>query len=121
MSEIEYEGRKPFAAIIQEQRNGALHSDLSHELAALVTAVQETQKPGTLTLTLKVAPNRDGVTVTVSDKVKATMPENDRGAAIFFVEGDGNLVRQNPNQLDFAALREVGARADLRDVEAGEA
>lgn len=118
--EIEYEGRKPFAAFIQEQRNGGLHGELSHELAALVTAVQETQKPGTLTLTVKVQPNKDGVTMTVTDKVSAKIPEGDRGAAIFFIQGDGNLVRRDPRQLEMP-LREVERpAADLRDVEAGE-
>lgn len=120
MSEVEYEGRKPFAAFIQEQRNGGLHGELSHELAALVEAVQETQKPGTLTLTVKVAPNKDGVTMTVTDKVVAKAPEVDRGAAIFFVQGDGNLVRRDPRQLEMP-LREVERPAkDLRDItEAG--
>lgn len=114
----EFQGhRKPFAAVIQEQRNGGLHSELSHELAALVAAVQETQKAGTLTLTMKVTPNRDGVTMMVTDKVVVKLPEGDRGAAIFFVEGDGNLVRKDPRQLEIP-LREVGGRdTELREVD----
>lgn len=118
MSDIEYEGRKPFAAFIQEQRNGGLHGELSHGLAELVTAVQETQKPGTLTLTVKVQPNKDGVTMTVTDKVVSKLPEGDRGAAIFFIQGDGNLVRRDPRQLEMP-LREVARDddGDLRDID----
>jgi hypothetical protein len=118
VSDIEYEGRKPFAAFIQEQRNGGLHGELSHELAALVTAVQETQKPGTLTLTIKVQPNKDGVTMTVTDKVVAKAPEAERGAAVFFIQGDGNLVRSDPRQLKMS-LREVEKPdAGLREIDA---
>jgi hypothetical protein len=119
MENMENQGtRKPFAAFIQEQRGGGLHGELSHELANLVNAVQETQKPGTLTLTLKVAPNKDGVTVTVSDKIKAAVPEADRGAAIFFVQGDGNLVRRDPRQTELP-LRVVDKETgEVRDLDA---
>lgn len=109
MEEFEFEGRKPFAAVIQEQRQGGLHGELSHELANLVASVQETRKPGVLTLTLKVTPNKDGVTVTLSDDISVKLPKSDRGAAIFFVQGDGNLVRNDPRQPELP-LREVGAR-----------
>lgn len=99
-------GRKPFAAFVQEQRGGGLHGELSDALADLVNAVQETGKPGTLTLAVKVTPNKDGVTVMVTDKITVKAPEGDRGAAIFFVQGDGNLVRRDPRQIELP-LRQV--------------
>ena len=92
-------GRTPFAAFLQQQRNGGLHGELSDALAELVNAAQETQKPGTITLTVKVTPSKDGETVVVTDKLVSKLPEGDRGAAIFYVEGDGNLVRENPRQI----------------------
>ncbi len=101
--------RKPFAAFVQEQRNGGLHGELSLALAELVNAVSEHRKAGTLTLTVKVAPNNDGLTVTVTDKIKMTAPEGDRGAAIYFVDAEGNLSRRNPYQQELP-LREVAER-----------
>lgn len=101
------ENRKPFAAFVQEQRNGGLHGELSEAMAALVTAVDEHRKAGTLVLTVKITPNSDGQTVTVTDKLKLTLPEGDRGAAIFFVDADGNLSRRNPRQMEIEPLREV--------------
>lgn len=98
--------RKPFAGFVQEQRNGALHSDLSHALAELVQAASETGKSGTLTLAIKVAANSDGQTVTISDKVTLKLPEADRGAAIFFTDEHGNVSRTNPRQQELP-LREV--------------
>ena len=102
--------RKPFAAFIQEQRNGGLHGELSDSLAELVLAVAEHRQKGVLQLQVIVTPNADGVTVTVADKVKLTLPEGERGAAIFFVDEDGNLSRQNPRQIELP-LREVGEKS----------
>lgn len=120
MSDTPGEGRTPFAAFVQQQRSGGLHGELSDALAELVTAVQETQRPGTLTLSIKVAANKDGSTVTVTDKVSTKIPEGDRGAAIFFIEGDGNLVRRDPRQIELP-LREVTGKpsGELRDLDAG--
>ncbi len=92
--------RKPFAAFVQEQRGGALHGEMSDGLVELVQAVRETGKAGTIALTVKVAPNKDGVTVTVTDKMKLTLPEGERGAAIFFADEHGNLMRRDPRQLE---------------------
>jgi hypothetical protein len=114
----EDEGRKPFAAFVQEHRGGGLHGELSDALAELVLAVQETTKPGTIALTIKVAPNKDGVTVTVTDKLVTKLPEADRGAAIFFVDAAGNLVRRDPRQIELP-IRDVSAReqaGELREV-----
>jgi len=99
--------RKPFAAFVQEQRNGGLHGELSDALAELVLAVIEHRGKGVLQLQVIVTPNGDGATVTVADKIKLTLPEGERGAAIFFADSDGNLSRQNPRQMELS-LREVG-------------
>lgn len=108
--------RKPFAAFVQEQRNGGLHGELSDALAELVTAVQEHGKAGSLTLTIKVTPNKDGSTVTVFDKTKLALPEGERGAAIYFIDGNGNLTRRNPWQQELP-LKEVG-REPVKDAAA---
>ena len=89
--------RKPFAAFLQEQRRGALHGELSERLQELVLAVEEHRKAGTLTLTLSVKPNGNGV-VTISDKVVVKVPEGERGSSIFFTDEAGNLVRDPRGQ-----------------------
>lgn len=101
--------RKPFAAFVHEQRNGSLHGELSHALHDLVAAVSEHGKKGSLTLQVVVEPMGDGTTVRVSDKIKLALPDPERGAAIFFVDHDGNLTRKNPAQIELP-LREVGER-----------
>lgn len=89
---------KPFAAWLQEQRQGGLHSELSEQLQVLVAAVMEHQKRGALTLTIDVAPNRDGVTVFVTDEIKVKAPQPERPATIFYPDSSGNLSRRDPRQ-----------------------
>jgi hypothetical protein len=103
--------RKPFAAFLQEQRRGGLHGELSEALQELVRAVEEHRKGGSLTLTLSVKPNGDGVVV-VTDKVAVKLPEGEKGSSIFFVD-DGNLVRNDPRQttIDDAVAERRAARA----------
>lgn len=101
--------RKPFAAFIQEQRGGGLHGELSDALHDLVAAVSEHGKKGVLQLQVIVEPMGDGATVRVTDKIKLTAPEGERGAAIYFIDHDGNLSRKNPAQIELP-LREVGER-----------
>lgn len=108
--------RKPFAAFVQEQRNGGLHGELSDALAELVGSVREHGKPGSLVLTIKMAPNKDGSTVTVTDKMKLSLPEGDRGAAIYFIDEHDNLSRRNPFQQELP-LKEVG-REPVREATA---
>lgn len=107
--------RKPFAAFLQEHRNGGLHAELSDGLALLVAACREHAKGGSLTLSVKVTPNADGMTMTVSDEVKVKAPEASRGAALWFADEDGNLSRRNPLQPELP-LREVGMRDEATRV-----
>lgn len=105
----------PFAQWLIEQRGGVLHAEASEALADVVAAVMEHGKSGSLTLSVKVARNKDGVTVTVSDDLKVKVPQGDRGAAIFFTDDHGNLSRNNPRQPELP-LREVptAVPAELR-------
>jgi hypothetical protein len=88
---------KPFAAWLQEQRQGGLHGEISDELRDLVAAVMEHEKQGTLTLKLTIKPAGDNA-VFVVDEVKSKPPEGDRPAALFFTDGRGNLSRRDPRQ-----------------------
>lgn len=111
--------RTPFAAWLQKQRDGGLHGELSDALAELVAACVEYGQSGRLTLTINVKPNKDGVTVLVTDEVKVKAPEADRPPALFFTDTHGNLSRHNPYQPELP-VREVPAPNDapVRDAEA---
>jgi hypothetical protein len=108
----ESESRKPFAAFLQEQRGGGLHGELSDAISQVVAAALEHGKKGQLVLTIDVKPNADGATVLITDKIKATVPEANRGAAIWFVDGAGNLSRRNPAQPELPFREIDGGKAE---------
>lgn len=87
-----------FTQFLLEQRGGLLHSELSDMLADVVARCVEHGKKGSITIKLTIAPNKDGVTLTVSDEVKPVAPEGDRGAALFYADARGNLSRRDPRQ-----------------------
>lgn len=104
--------RRPFAAWLQEQRNGGLHDELSDALGELVAVCVQTGKKGSLTLRVSISPQKDEETVLVLDDVKLTAPKHDSRPSLYFPDADGNLLRNNPRQPSLP-LREVpGGRAD---------
>lgn len=100
---------KPFAAWLQEQRNGALHTELSEALAEVAAAALEHNKPGKVTLTISVKPAAVGQpTVFVADEVKTVIPQAEKPTSLFFADGRGNLTRRDPRQAELP-LRDVSA------------
>lgn len=97
-----------FELVLREMRHGRSLAELSQELAALVAAVRETGKGGSLsyTITVKPASQGDVVTVQLQDEVKAKVPKPARGASIFYASDENALMRSDPRQREFA-LREV--------------
>lgn len=91
--------QKPFAVFLQEHKRGLLANELARELQEVVAAVIEHGKKGSVTLKLDVSPSKDGMTVFVTDDVKANKPKADRGGSIMFPDAKGNLHRSDPNQM----------------------
>lgn len=107
---------RPFADFLRDHNKGASHDELSETLHTLVARVIDTGKKGTVTYTLAVEPLKgaaEGV-YTVKDEIKVRLPEFDRNAGIFFVDRDGNLVREDPNQLAFESLRVAAPRPTVQ-------
>ncbi len=97
--------RKPFAAVLQEMRKGGLNSEAADELADVIIACVDTQKKGSLTITLTVTPK--GEFVEIEDKIAPKVPRHNTAASIFWPDENGNLTTSNPNQLSMNGLREV--------------
>lgn len=108
---------RPFADWLQEQRGGLTHSELSETLNAVIEAVDEYRKPGSVTFTVKVDPSK-GNAVIVTDSIKASIPSADRDGSIFFVDADKNLQRDDPRQPRLP-LRDVSKteQDDLREAQ----
>ncbi len=83
-------------------KNGAVLSDIGERLSALVQAVSETEKSGSLTVTFKVVPiGGSSDAVTLEADIKEKVPRPSLGKTTFFTGVDGLLTRENPKQLAF--------------------
>ena len=99
---------RPFNDWLQDQSNGATHSELSEALYDLVSRCTDTRKKGSLTLTISVEPMKgDEDVLVVSDEIRLKLPEFPRKPSIFYQNDHGNLSRSNPNQPELSGLREV--------------
>lgn len=97
---------KPFADFLTQQKRA--HQEATEGLHEVIAAVAETGKAGSVTITLKVEPDKkaDGI-FRVTDAVKLVIPKHDRATSIYFRDSTGNLTRNNPNQPELEGLRDV--------------
>jgi hypothetical protein len=99
---------RPFADFLREHGRGRTHDELGEALHTLIARVKDTGKKGSVTLTVVVEPmKKDDRMVVVGDKIAIKLPEHDRPAGVWFVGLDGNLQRDDPDQLSFESLHEV--------------
>jgi ribosomal protein S28E/S33 len=90
---------KPITDILREIRKGRAVDQATRLLAEVVRAVDETGKPGELTIKLKVKPEKGGGSQKVIQaEIKAKKPEGDIPEAVFFSDPGGDLHRSDPQQ-----------------------
>ena len=95
---------KPFAAFLTEQ--GRTHDELTETLHDLIAQVTETGKAGSITLTVKVEPDKKAEGVyRISDNVTTKIPQHDRPSRIYYRDKTGNLSRNDPKQEAFEGLQ----------------
>lgn len=104
--------KTPFSQQLAHFSKGCLDEELTEEMADVVKAVRETGKAGTITLTLKVQKlnARDENAVQITPSVKSKKPELAPYTTVMFSTGDGDLLRDDPNQRKLD-LQEVPAPA----------
>jgi hypothetical protein len=89
---------RPFADVLREINHGAVADLAASQLADLVQQVSHVGRPGTMTLTIKVAPlTGAGDTLQVSAATVVKPPRNDPYTAVFFHDDRGALSRNDPN------------------------
>lgn len=109
---------KPFDHTLREIRYGEALDELSVTMAELVSAVSNTQKTGSITLTIKLKPAGGG-TIEVIDDIKAKIPTLPKGTSIFFATPDNNLVRNDPRQPDLSGLKSVDTQTgEIKEIAA---
>lgn len=111
---------RPITDILRDIRKGRVVDDATSKLQRVVESVMETKKAGTLTIQLTVKPQKnDDEQVVIVSTVKAKTPEMDLPDAIFFVDDEFDLVRDDPKQRElFSEAEDRPSRARPRPVAA---
>lgn len=99
----------PFAAVLQQLDNGYVAAELAEKLQQLVHAVEDTGKKGSLAVTLTLGPSKTEAPFEITPSVVLKKPAPTRRASVFYTDGDGNLLRRDPNQQEIPGLRDASA------------
>ncbi len=104
--------KTPFSEQIAYLAKGTLNEEATEELADLIKAVRLTGKKGTITVKLDVSmlDKSSEDAMRISGDVKCKKPVPDTPVTVMFSTGDGDLLRDDPEQMALN-LRQVG-RAD---------
>lgn len=103
---------------LADHARGTLDNELTAELAELVKAVSELEKPGTLTLQLKVdVAGSGGRTVFIAGKVTSKPPVPAPEASIFYVGDGGTLHRDDPYSPRLTGVPFQDTAGDLKVVD----
>lgn len=111
------EATQCFATFLVDLSHGEINAKLSEKLAQVTKAVNDTQKPGQLTLKITVKP--EGTMAMTHCEVTTKIPEPSMPGTMFFFGDEGSLHREDPRQLSLREivtpsqpLRTVGAQDD---------
>jgi hypothetical protein len=97
-----------FLDVLSQIRGGAALTDAAKDLQELVQAVRETGKPGKLSFSITVEPDKaDETVVTLQPDVTLKLPKKPRAKGIFYMDRHGTLTREDPRQLELLAEKEV--------------
>lgn len=107
--------------VLSQIRGGRALDDAGKKMAEVVKAVKDTGKPGEITFTIKISPDKtDETVVKLHPSLKFKIPERPYAEGIFYVnEKTGELSREDPRQHELklereAELKEQGAIAMSR-------
>ncbi|MFE2998704.1 hypothetical protein ACFXG4_27340 [Nocardia sp. NPDC059246] len=98
---------RPIVDFIAELRRGAVANEMSEAMHELIAAVQDTRKPGSITLTIKASIQKNHSALSIADVVTKKIPTRPRPESLWFVDANGNPTRSDPSQLEFEGIRVV--------------
>lgn len=86
-----------FNDMLEQLSGGLVCQALSDKLNDLSRAVNETNKSGSIAISITLKPNGEHG-VTAATKIKTNVPERPFGDTMFFVTAAGHLMRDDPRQ-----------------------
>lgn len=97
---------RSYSQTVEALRYGNTANELDEALRALTKAVQDREKPGSITLTITLKPGKGGQ-IELYDEFKVKAPKEERSSTIMFATTEGFLSRQDPRQRQLPGLRDV--------------
>lgn len=92
---------KPITDVLRDYRRGELVNHATAELAQVIAAVKNLRKPGSVTITLSIKPDKhSSKEVEVQADVSVKVPKRGLKPTSFFVGRDNELLRSDPDQID---------------------
>lgn len=111
---------KPLMEVLGQIRGGAAINDAAKDFVELCQRVRDTGKPGSITLTIKVNPDKNDPDVyEVTPDVTVKLPKVARAKGLFYMTPDAQLVREDPKQAKMEFDDEEGKIARLGQVGRG--
>lgn len=106
---------------LSQVRGGYALVVAGQKLEDLITAVVDTGKKGSVTLTIDVSPDKnDESIIHIQPSIKAKIPEKGLTEGVFFWdEKNGKLSQSDPRQMDMLKEREESGVANLARVGRG--
>lgn len=112
---------KPFLAALQDALRPEVLADASEQMAALVQAVKDQRKKGSLTLRIDLAPDsRVSDIVMVTARVATSPPKPDPIPKLMWTADGGHLALSDPKQHEIPGIRAVD-NSDITDDDGGDA
>ena len=89
-----------FTDILENVNRGKMVAQLDEELRGLNQAILETGKPGKITIELTIEP-KTVKQVQITPKITTKVPKPAPGVSLFFLNENGGLQQDDPDQMTF--------------------
>lgn len=110
---------RTYASTIEALRFGTLGVELTDKMRDLIAKCADTQRNGSITLTLQLKPGKGGQ-IEVFDAIVVKMPKEEKGSTLMFATPENNLQREDPRQMQLEGLRTVDKETgELRELKQG--
>lgn len=110
---------RQFSDVLRDLRGGMAADEATDQLARLVRMVEETGKPGEITLKLTVR-RASKAALTIRDVISVRLPKEDSNDTLMFASVEGSLLREDPRQalldLKVAPAPDAPTAAELKSV-----
>lgn len=88
---------RQFSDVLRDLRGGMAADEATDALARVVRMVEETGKPGELTIKLTVR-RASKAALTIRDLITTKLPKEDGNETLMFASTEGSLLREDPRQ-----------------------